>query len=68
MADALCWEGAGPELGDAACADVPDFDQYLRRALIYRIVTDRLAGGDRTHDWQAPYRPAVCTARALAAG
>jgi uncharacterized protein (TIGR02569 family) len=68
VADALCWEGAGADLVAAVSAGQSEFGQHLLRALIYRIVTDRLAAGDRTDDWQAPYRPAVRTAHALATG
>lgn len=67
VADAMTWEGAGPDLPRAVSAGVPEFGQCFLRALIYRIVTDRLAGGDRRHDWQAPYRPAVRAACVLAA-
>lgn len=41
VADALVWQGADETLTRAFDAD-PDFPQYLVRALIYRIVTDRL--------------------------
>ncbi len=67
VADAMAWEGAGAELPAVVSAGVPEFGQCFLRALIYRIVTDRLAGGDRAPDWQAPYRPAVRTACHLAA-
>jgi uncharacterized protein (TIGR02569 family) len=67
VADALCWEGAGADLVAAVSVGTPEFGQCFVRALIYRIVTDRLAGGERTHDWQAPYRPAVRIACAIAA-
>lgn len=67
VADALAWEGAGVELVAAVGAGVPEFGQCLLRALIYRIVTDRLARGDRVDDWQAPYRPVVRAACDLAA-
>jgi uncharacterized protein (TIGR02569 family) len=67
VADAMAWEGAGAELPAVVSAGAPEFGQCFLRALIYRIVTDCLAGGDRAHDWQAPYRPAVHAARDLAA-
>lgn len=60
VADALVWEGAGDELIDNA-SDTNDFTQYLLRALIYRIVTDRLARpteSPRPHAGD-PYRRAV---------
>ena len=41
VADALTWEGADASLVDAFDADRA-FAQHLLRALIYRIVTDRL--------------------------
>jgi uncharacterized protein (TIGR02569 family) len=41
VADALVWQGADETLTRAFDVD-PDFPQYLVRALIYRIVTDRL--------------------------
>lgn len=41
VADALVWEGAGDELLGAFDAD-RGFAQHLLRALIYRLVTDRL--------------------------
>jgi hypothetical protein len=59
--------GAGGELVTAVSAGVPEFGQCFLRALIERILTDRLASGDRAHDWQAPYHPAVRTARDIAA-
>jgi uncharacterized protein (TIGR02569 family) len=67
VADALVWEGADDGLLDAV-AHVPDFDQFLLRALIYRAVTDRLF---RLHepvrpDDADPYRPAVELACRLA--
>lgn len=67
VADAMAWEGADAALATNVSAGLSEFGQCFLRALIYRIVTDRLAGGARTHDWQAPYRPAVRTACALAA-
>ena len=60
VADALVWEGAGDELIDNA-SDTNDLTQYLLRALIYRIVTDRLARpteSPRPHAGD-PYRRAV---------
>jgi uncharacterized protein (TIGR02569 family) len=41
VGDALVWEGADDSLLDAV-AHVPDFPQYLLRALIYRAVVDAL--------------------------
>ncbi len=66
VADAVAWEGAGADLVGTVAAGSPEFGQCFLRALIYRIVTDRLAGGDRAHDWQAPYRAAVHLACAIA--
>ena len=40
VADALCWEGAPPELADAVRPE------YLLRALLYRAVTSIEFGGD----------------------
>jgi len=42
VADALVFEGAGPDLVTAAGGLDDHFDQYLLRALIYRVVADRL--------------------------
>ena len=36
--DAVCWEGAAPSLLDQ-WADVPDWDQLLLRAVVYRLAT-----------------------------
>jgi hypothetical protein len=54
VADALVWEGAPPELGDAVDP------QYLLRALIYRGVTSMVAGTE--------WRPTLELARRIAAG
>lgn len=67
VADAMAWQGAGADLPAVVAAGVPEFGQCVLRALIYRIVADRLAGGERAHDWQAPYRPAVRAACDLTA-
>jgi uncharacterized protein (TIGR02569 family) len=45
VADALIWEGADATLL-SALAHVEDFDQYLLRAVIFRLVTGRIFGGD----------------------
>jgi uncharacterized protein (TIGR02569 family) len=45
VADALTWEGADETLLDAV-AHIDDFPQYLLRALLFRIVTDAIVGGD----------------------
>ena len=67
VADAMAWEGADAELPALVAPGVPEFGQCFLRALVYRIATDRLAGGDRAHDWQAPYRPAVRIACTISA-
>ncbi len=67
VADALVWEGARHDVLDAV-APGEDFEQYLLRALIYRVVTDRLFRPDepaRT-DHADPYLPAVELACRLA--
>ena len=50
VGDALLWEGADATLLDAV-ADVPDFPQYLLRALVFRAVADALFRGGE------PWRP-----------
>jgi uncharacterized protein (TIGR02569 family) len=60
VADALVWEGANKtSIGWAF--DINDFTQHLVRALIYRIVTDRVAQGNETVRTRAfdPYQIAV---------
>jgi uncharacterized protein (TIGR02569 family) len=67
VGDALVWEGADERLLNAV-AHVDDFPQYLLRALIYRIVVDRLFRLDeppRTDD--DPYLAPVELACRLAA-
>lgn len=58
VADAVCWYGAKPSLA-ARWAHLPEWDQMLVRALIYRIATDLATRGSA--DWAA-YRPAIETA------
>jgi uncharacterized protein (TIGR02569 family) len=60
VADALVWEGADASLLEAFDAHV-DFPQYLLRALIYRVVTDRLFRLDQPlrPDSDDPYRGVV---------
>jgi hypothetical protein len=60
IADALVWEGADPTLL-RRFDRVPDFQQYLLRALIYRIVTDRLLRPEEPWrpDEDDPYLPVV---------
>lgn len=67
VADALVWEGARDDIL-AAVAHVEDFGQYLLRALIYRLVADRLVRGDDPPgtDDPDPYLPAVELACRLA--
>lgn len=50
VGDALLWEGADDSLLSAV-ADIPDFPQFLLRALIYRAVVDALFRPDE------PLRP-----------
>ncbi len=69
VADALVWEGADAAVLDAV-SPVEDFGQYLIRALIYRAVTDWLAGqaGPVTPGAGGdPWAPAVDLACRLAA-
>jgi uncharacterized protein (TIGR02569 family) len=58
--DAITWEGAGDSL-ITEFADLPDFTQHLLRALIYRIVTDRLFRLDQPlrRDDEDPHLSAV---------
>jgi len=64
VADALVWEGADESLVRVFDAD-PRFSQYLVRALIYRIVTDRLfrrneaLRADEEHPYARPVELAV---------
>ena len=69
VADALAWEGAGETLVHAFRSD-RDFPQYLVRALIYRIVTDRLFRRDEPlrADAGDPYARPVDLAVALTGG
>ena len=58
--DALVFEGAGESLL-AAISDVPDFSQYVLRALIFRLVAEQLLdprASFRTDDAD-PYLPVV---------
>jgi uncharacterized protein (TIGR02569 family) len=68
VADAVVWEGADESILGAV-DHVEGFDQYLIRALIYRIVTDRLFRPDEQNrpDDADPYLPAVELACRLAA-
>lgn len=55
IADAVAFEGATSQVVDPLLDD-PDFPQYLLRALIYRIVTDRVAVFDQLPaDSEDPY-------------
>jgi uncharacterized protein (TIGR02569 family) len=69
VADALVFEGADDRLLTAV-SDVPDFSQYLLRALIYRLVTDRVARPSAPDPAAEddPYLPAVELAVRLAEG
>lgn len=67
VADAVAFEGAESDIVEPLLDD-KDFAQCLLRALIYRIVTDRVAGFDqhRTHS-EDPYGDVVDLALALTA-
>ncbi len=67
VGDALVWEGAEEDLLHAV-AHVEDFDQYLLRALIFRIVTEAVfhPGAPARPDEIDPYLPAVELACRLA--
>jgi len=54
VADALVWEGADTSLLSHV-RHIDHFAQYLVRALIYRMVTDRIVGSEGAD----PYEPAV---------
>jgi len=45
VGDALIWEGADETLLGAV-AHIEDFEQLLVRALIFRVVTDRIVRGE----------------------
>ena len=61
VADALAWEGADESLAHELVAQEPDFPQHLLRALIFRVVTDRLCRLDQPlrADEDDAYLPAV---------
>ena len=59
LADALVFEGAGEDLA-AELLHVDELDQLLLRALLFRLVTDRLARPDE------PVAPAYSAAVELA--
>jgi len=66
VADALAFEGANSHIVEPLLDD-PDFAQYLLRALIYRIVTDRVAGFDQLRsNSEDPYGDVVELALTLA--
>jgi prepilin-type processing-associated H-X9-DG protein len=67
VADALVFEGAGADLAGRLTGE-PDGAQYLLRALIFRVVADRLARPDAPvrPDDADPFRPAVELALRLA--
>lgn len=59
VADAVAFEGADSDIVEPLLDD-PDFAQCLLRALIYRIVTDRVGGFDQLRpDSDDPYRDVV---------
>jgi uncharacterized protein (TIGR02569 family) len=57
LADALVWEGAGPDLLYAVATDHPDMGRLVVRALLFRTVTDRLAR--IAHPHPSPYAAAI---------
>jgi uncharacterized protein (TIGR02569 family) len=57
VVDALVFEGADETVLEHA-RGVPDFGQYLLRALLFRLVTDQLAGRESS-DRTDPYAAAV---------
>jgi uncharacterized protein (TIGR02569 family) len=63
VADALVWEGAGPDLAYAVAADRPDVGRMVARALLFRLVTDHLGGIARPDP--SPYATAVDVAAEL---
>ena len=69
IADALVWEGADESILGAV-SHVPDFPQYLLRALIYRAVTARLffESGRAETDEADHFAPVVDLAVRLARG
>jgi hypothetical protein len=67
VADAVAFEGADSHIVEPLLHD-PDFVQCLLRALIHRIVTDRVADFDQLRpDSNDPYGDAVEHALTLAA-
>jgi uncharacterized protein (TIGR02569 family) len=60
VVDALCWYGASPDLA-ARWSQLPEWDQMLVRALIYRIITLDTAFGPAgwTSDQLDAYRPVI---------
>lgn len=66
VADAVAFEGADSQIIEPLLDD-PDFVQCLLRALIYRIVTDRVAGSDQLRpNSNDPYEGVVALALELA--
>jgi uncharacterized protein (TIGR02569 family) len=62
VADAVCWEGAAPEIFDEVAAEVDGFPQLLVRALIYRLVTSLVFYGNQMD--LSGYAPAIEMAQA----
>jgi uncharacterized protein (TIGR02569 family) len=60
VVDALCWQGAGPDL-PARWSHLPEWGQMLVRALVYRIITHDvvLRSTGWTTDLAGAYRPAI---------
>ncbi len=65
VADALVWEGADAGIL-AAVSHLSNFGQYLIRALIYRMVTERAAGISHPAGGADPWARAVALALSLA--
>jgi uncharacterized protein (TIGR02569 family) len=65
VADALAWEGADAGIL-AAVSHLSNFGQYLIRALIYRMVTERVVGISHPAGGADPWAPAAALALLLA--
>jgi uncharacterized protein (TIGR02569 family) len=65
VADAVCWEGAPPEIFDEVAAEIDRFPQLFVRALIYRLVTSLEFYGTQID--LSGYAPAIEMAQAWVA-